>query len=99
MVTFKTATYYTLDYNEFEKIIQSVYGISEFSIVADMELMNDISVTYVVKKEPHDGYDTKKLEKFIATNGNVMYMTRTLLTDLCNKDVIPEGDYLIKISW
>ncbi len=44
-------------------------------------------------------YDNKQLASFVATNGKEEWMTRILLTDLCNKGVIPAGEYVIEVSW
>ena len=40
----------------------------------------------------------EKIEKFIKT-GNENYMLTYLLQDMCNRDIIEEGNYLIDISW
>ena len=90
--------HYKVDYGDWDDFVQEVYGNSRYEIVADEEANNDSCLEFTIKKEELHKYDADKLAKF--KNGEyVSYMTRTLMTDLCNQGLIPEGKYLIKISW
>jgi len=93
----KTVSYFEVDYHDFNKFIKSVYG-QQFEIVADQELGNDSQATFTAKKESLDEYDAEQIETFKAT-GDGSYLAHTIFTDLANRDLIPEGEYLIEVCW
>lgn len=96
MVT--TKTIHELDYSNFEKIVESVYG-KEYNFIADEEMGNDSSQTYNnIIAEELDEFDKKYLEEFKEI-GNHNYLSTTLLTDLVNQGYLPEGNYVIKVCW
>ena len=94
---YEEITYKQVEYHELEDLILHVYK-QEYNIAAREEKSNDISLTYNVKKEELHEYYVYKLEKFIKT-GKGSYMLSSLLQDMCNRDIIKEGNYLIDISW
>ena len=100
-IKFKEVKYFEVEYKDLEHYINSHYGTSGYSVVADMECSNDSSVTIdCVKKQDLDEYEKKELTKFLDSDGNDgSYITSTLMLDLCNKGLIPEGDYLIRVCW
>lgn len=93
-----TKSMHKVQYYDLEEFINKVYQVKDYSLVADEEGNNDTSMTYNVAKEEIDAYDMKKLNDF-KEGRYVMYVTRTILIDLCNRDLIPEGEYVINISW
>lgn len=51
-----------------------------------------------IKKEVFGEYEKEDLSE-VEQGEWPMYCTRILLTECCNRGIIPEGDYLIDISW
>jgi len=91
-----------VDYGDLDEFISDIYG-REYEIVADLELMqegifNDVSKSTLVKKEQLDKWQQGELNKW-KTSGRGNRMFHTLMTDLCNRDLIEPGEYLIEISW
>lgn len=91
-------TVFEVDYSDLDNFIEEVYG-HQYEIVGAEECGNYCSKTYNIKKEALDDYDVKRLNEFIA-NGKYQYLSpNVLLTDCCNRDLIPAGEYLIDIFW
>jgi hypothetical protein len=93
----KIVTRHEVNYNDLDEFVTTFYG-QEFMFSAVEEAGNDSSHTFCVEKEEIDEYDQNKLDEFRRT-GRGQYLTSTILTDLCNGDLIPEGDYLINVCW
>lgn len=90
--------YFEVGYEKIEALVKRVYG-KELEIPDAEELYNNTHLTYEVCKEPFDAYEQELLDGFI-NEGNADYgITRVLLMDMCNKDIIPAGNYLINVSW
>ena len=94
-----TETIHRIDYSKFDAIVKSIYG-HDFDFAADQECSNDSSHSFVVRKGELDRYSwyRKDLDGFKAT-GEGSSMTPGLLYDLCDRDLIPEGNYIIDVSW
>lgn len=90
-----------VDYNDLDDFINIVYHKSPrtFEVVADQEWGNDEDHEIQIKKEEikHDWDKDKLVQWNITGRGN--YLLRLLLTDLCNRDLLEPGTYLIKVSW
>lgn len=86
-----------MNYNDFDAIIKEEYG-QNYELIADEECNNYSSKTYSVEKEELDKGDLDSLNKFIST-GRGLYLSRILLQDLVNKELLPEGEYSIDTSW
>ena len=84
-----------VDYNDLENVIKDYYG-HDFEIVADQEVGNESTLNIMVKKKELDKWSTKDMEEFQNT-GRGNFMLYKILTDLCNNDVIEEGQYIISI--
>jgi hypothetical protein len=89
---------YHVDYSDLERFIQDVYNVDDFSIARDQEQGNDTSISMNVVKKPLNTYDSQLIEKFTTVNPP-SFMLYTVMQDMCNKDLIPDGQYVIKISW
>lgn len=89
-----------LDYNDFDRIVQEVYG-QDYEIVADEEAGNYQSKTYdnITKDAPRYRLDGEKELEAFKTSGKYFMLARVLLRDLVDNDYLPEGDYVINISW
>jgi hypothetical protein len=82
--------------NELDGIVSSIYK-QDFEFVCAEEACNDREYFYqdILKDKvlfPED------IQKFKDT-GEYMYMTRAILQDMVNNGKIPEGSYLICVSW
>jgi hypothetical protein len=88
-------TYFTMEYGELETIIAKAYGLQMFQMCA----ANDTSYTYDVKKKPLNEGDLERLPKLIAGACAEDWEMDCILQDLVNKDLLEEGEYLIKVSW
>jgi len=100
-LTMNTKTFHYVEYYDFEKFVNSVYPNVNYEFAADVESMNDVTHEYTVNKNPemlHHAYDKSKWEKFITT-GKGSYMVYSILEDLANRELIPEGNYAIRVSW
>ena len=89
-----------MDYHDFERIVEAVYGQS-YELVADVEASNYQAKTFdnITKDAPrYRSNASAEIEKFKNT-GHYFYLAATLLRDLVDNDYLPEGDYVINISW
>lgn len=98
-LTVSTKTVHSVDYADFECAVKDYYGVRDYSFTADAECGNDTAVTInSVMKEPLVGYEKDEIYNF-RTAGDYSYIYQTLLQDMVNNDVAPEGDYVIEVSW
>ena len=92
-----TEPYYNLDCYEFNDLVKKTYG-HQYDFIADMECGNDTSHTFKMKKEPLFDFDKDDLAEFIKT-GRYSYLYHTIFQDLVNRDILPEGNYIIEVCW
>ena len=91
-------TVFHVEHWDLEEFICEVYGKDEYSFVEDAEVQNYSSKEFSLNKEPLDERDTNILNRFIEGH-SPQYIIRILLQDMCNRDLIEEGDYIIKVFW
>ena len=94
----KTKTVIEVDYNDLDEFISEIYGV-DYEIVSDEELNNYSMKSFDIKKESLGAYDQRCFNNWKVDSNNEQFMARTILTDLCNRELIPEGEYLIDVSW
>lgn len=95
----ETKTIHSVDYSDFEQAVKDYYGVDDYSFPADAECGNDVAITtYVTVKTPLNEYEQEDLSDF-RTTGEYCCIYQTLLQDMVNNGVAPEGDYVINISW
>lgn len=78
-----------------EDIVANAYG-------HEMEMLespNDTDYSITVKKENLSDYEKKDLADHLKAKCFPCYSLNLILTDLANKNVIPEGHYVITMSW
>lgn len=64
------------------------------------EAANDTEYYFEVKeKEEIDKSDKPDLEEIFKTNEVPIYDLHVLLQDMVNKDILPPGNYLVRVSW
>ncbi len=95
---FKTKIIHKIDFDDFDEFIKKHYQKNDFEFCVDQESRNDSSHSFSVSKQPIDDYDLKKLNKF-KSGQHVEFISSTLLNDLCNQGIIPEGEYIVDVSW
>ena len=103
----ETVTLTKITYNELELIINELFPKADYSFSADMEADND-SVTEFndITKDDFAEHlnaspQTELLRLLLFFIGDYKggWITRTILLYLCWVDIIPEGNYLIEISY
>src|SRR5690606_9459132 len=94
---FTTETFFCVQDYDIEQFIKQHYN-HDFSVSSDQEASNDTEHSFNVKKETLNKWDQETLNNFIK-EGRDGHSLRVILTDLANKDLIPEGTYLISVSW
>jgi hypothetical protein len=78
-----------------EDIFASAYG----KTMEMTESPNDTDYSWDIKKEKLSEYDLKAVEESINRGWFPDYYLRMMLIDLCNKEIIPEAHYVIRMSW
>ena len=87
-----------VDYGDFDEFINRIYNVKDYSIITNEELNNDSHKLFHVVKEKLEDWDKETLERFIKGE-DPSWVTQILLQDLCNRDLIEPGRYLIEVCW
>ena len=95
---FKRVDGWEIEYGALEKIIQQHYSRPDYEIPSEEEFGQGWK-TYVLAKRELNEYGAKDIEQFIAKTKQGHYMLHTLLQDLCNKGLVPEGKLFVDITW
>lgn len=101
-MTFKQTTYYEMYGSEFSGLINREFGTFHYNFYEDMEVDNDSAHTFLVKKTTEDiWFDSHYVFKFenFLEGKNTYHIAHLLLQILVNQDRLPEGNYLIWVSW
>ena len=98
----KQHTYWQMDYDEFNALIREHFHKPDYDVVAEEEWANDSEHTMPIRLDMYSNYDRADVQFFMENAppwkgwhcswGN-------LLTELAERKVIPEGDYLIAVCW
>lgn len=90
-------TYVQMSHGDFEELVRATYGRTDYKYV--IECGNDFDRTYEnIYKKDLDEYQLRGLEKFM-TIGKYSFLDYTLIQDLVNKGLLPEGNILIQVCW
>lgn len=100
----KERMYFEYNYSEMERLIMHTLrpgDAQEFSIVAMEESSNDMCKAYHIHKGAQNDHNRNQVEEFIRTGkwstwNPGMY---AILEYMVDHDMLPEGNYLIEISW
>ena len=85
-----------VDGTDLENLIEETYG-HPFEIVADQECGNHVLNTSVNQGEI-SSYHMKSFENWKET-GKGNFVFHTILKDMCNRELIPEGEYNVDVTW
>jgi hypothetical protein len=88
---------YIVAYQDFENLIKEVYG-REYNFPYNEYTGNDVVRTYQINPKYMTDFDKAEIDAFIKT-GEGSYLAGSLLDDLCVKEIIPAGYYVIEVSW
>lgn len=89
-----------VDYDDLEDFLTERFDLPEdYEFAAMEELGNDVVESINVCKEKVGTYDQAYIDSVIKDRKPKPYGTRILLCHLCNLGEIPEGEYLINVSW
>jgi len=99
----ETKTYHTMDYNEFDELVNKHFPLSKFNFVADEELHNDVSrdMGEITKQDilKWTDNDREEYHKMINGNKHPMFSSYLFLQFFVGTEILPEGHYLINVSW
>jgi hypothetical protein len=97
----KIKTLVETDYHEIDELINTHFPCPghNYESIAFEEWGNSESHTFNVEKGPLDRNDSDSLRKWAAGDWKSgMFRLRVFLNELCNRDIIQPGEYLVKIS-
>ncbi len=95
----KTELAHFVDYGDFESFINRVYGIEDWSFVADQECGNDSSHRFCPDGELSE-YDKGDIKDWVDSDGaDGCYMAHRLLDDCVRQRLIPAGVYIVEVCW
>ena len=98
----KQETYYVLMHKAFDDLVRTLLQKPDFASAPEYEWPNDCAVTGDVRKvDALPGTpDYAELQEFLLNaNSSAPSAWTVLLAELARRDEIPEGAYLIDISW
>jgi hypothetical protein len=101
----ETKTYTTMDYDEWDSLVKKHFPlVNQYTVVADEELNNDSTQTYDninridFVNSMKDEYQLTRFGKLIAGKWE-LYITRLLVEFFVWMGVLPEGNFIIEVSW
>jgi hypothetical protein len=86
---------FKINASEFDDLVKKTYN-QDFEFAASEEVSNDSNHLYEVKK--NELLFPEVVQEFRDT-GEYCCISRYLLQDMVNNDVLPEGNYLITEYW
>lgn len=96
---FKEEKVFRVDYKDLDKLINKVYGLKDFEVVATEEASNDSTLSFGgISSRKQDEYDLEMLNNF-KQGINRRFCTHVILNDLCIQGIIPPGDYIVDVCW
>lgn len=89
-------THIKVKYDDLDRFIEHIYGVDEYSFVAEQEANNYSSYDFTVDGEL-DEWDEEELRKFVEKKSDCG--PATILNDMCRREIIEPGEYLIEVYW
>ena len=93
----KIKTIIEMDCEEFNDIVRDIYNQEQYEFVIDEEAHNYSSYTSTVDGSVNS-WDSEDINKFIES-GDYSMLWQALLEDLAFFEILPKGEYLIKVFW
>lgn len=89
-----------LEYGEFEKLVNKEFfeGKNKYCYPDDEEMNNDTNKLYSDINGEFK-YDWEKDDLKEIREGKTKFIARDALQELCRKEIIPKGNYLISVCW
>jgi hypothetical protein len=91
---FSKSIYNVLDKNILNKLVKKIYK-NEYDLSVDIDEYDSIKIFHI-KKEKLSHWEKVELKKFINKN-EYFYIIEILLQDMCNRNIIPTGKYLVYV--
>lgn len=99
MRQFKQETYNVLDWKDACRLIQECFKVPDYDI-SDVEgWANDSTEVYQVDLRDYDEEARQEVSRFIEDHETGNCRLSWLLLELADRKEIPEGNYLIEVSW
>ncbi len=93
-------TIYTLDYNEFDALVEKTFGVKKYESIANEGWNNYSNYKFTINEErPLGKFDAEKLDEFIKGDGDKCWMARTLFQEMVNRGVLDFGTYMVEVIW
>lgn len=99
MIEVKQETYYTLWYQELDKIINEFYGISGYECLDEFDNFKNDMYDVWSTEEFLDYSNEDELDEWLEDPAPTGAHPKALLWDMAEKGHIPHGNYLIHIWW
>ena len=99
MLNLKTVTCHEVLATDLDDFISAVYDV-EYNTMDDQEMEPDqVKTMRTVKKGDLDSHDSSYFDHY-RENGHFRHHSlNAILADLCNRDLIPEGKYLVRAPY
>lgn len=98
MRDFKLQTYRELGYSEFDQLIHEQFEKPDYEVVAEEEWNNDSDHAVSVQLDSYTDYDKRDVQKWLEGDDRAPSWG-TLLCELARRGVVPEGNYLLTVTW
>lgn len=93
------ATYYTLWYQDLDKIINEFYGIEYYESLQELDNFKNDMYDVWDSEEGIEYADDDELAEWLEEPSSTGVLPQALLWDMAEKGHIPHGKYLIHIWW
>ena len=95
---YKTVMYNEIDYKDFEKFVQKVYGWKQYEYAYCEEVSNDSRQSYTADKEELDEWALEKIQR-LNDGESESFCANFIFNKLCLDGYLPPGNYLINVCW
>lgn len=90
----RTQQTHKVDYQDLNRYIMQVYHLDNFE--GHLESSNDTSWEHTVSGNQRD---QKELQYILDKKSCTIHMVGVVLDDLAFQNLIPEGEYIVSVSW
>lgn len=99
MINLKLTQVFIINSNDFDNLVVETLGISNFESIAQFEWNNNSAYLSENINKEIPSFQEKEVNELL--NGKIDRFTsfHSVLTALCVKEALPEGNYLIEVSW